>query len=157
MQLNNQKNIQFKELYKKDETAWILENVKLLRQGKLNEIDSENIATILEEEVISYRLEVKRKIRQIIQFLLQFQYQKKFRREKYWKKQMHLLRSDLEFDFENSQSLEDYAKDNLHTIYIRGKKLASTQMEIPVETIPDTCPFTFNEIMDENFFLKKDS
>ncbi len=155
MQLNTQNHTQFKELYKKDETAWILENVKLIRQGKLNEIDYENIATILEEEVISYRLEVKSKIRQIIQFLLQFQYCNKFRREKFWKKQLYHLRSDLEFDFENSQSLKDYAKDNLQAIYIRAKKLASIQLELPIETIPETCPFTFEQILNESFFQKK--
>ncbi len=73
------KTITLKELYTKDESLWIIENIQLLRNGRFSEADWEHIAEELEIMRKSQFREVFSRMIELFLHLLKWMTQKDYR------------------------------------------------------------------------------
>lgn len=145
------KTFSLKELYTEDESIWIFENVKLIREGKIDEVDWVNIAEELELMGKSQFREVYSRMKELMLHLLKWKYQKEFRSNS-WKYSIRNQRGDLQEIFNDSKNLKNYALENFERVYSDARKLTSDETGLPRNIFPIHPPFTLEEIMKEEFF-----
>lgn len=145
-----QETLNLKKLYEEDENLWLFENAKLLREGKLELVDIEHIAEFLEDMGRRDFREVFSRLKILIMHLLKWMFQKE-KRSNSWEVTIFNQRDELNFDFETSKNLENYAKANFEKIYRKSRQMASKETGLPLSTFPEEPPFTFEQVIDEDY------
>ncbi|MCB1159353.1 MAG: DUF29 domain-containing protein [Leptospiraceae bacterium] len=138
------------KLYEEDEHLWYFENAKLIREGKVDFLDFEHIAEVLEDMGKRDYREVFSRMKVLLVHLLKWIFQKEYR-SKSWNLTMIEQRDILNFEFQHSQNLEKYGKENFQEIYSKARKQASVETGLPIDTFPKEPPFTFNEVLNEDY------
>ncbi|KJU82600.1 protein containing DUF29 [Candidatus Magnetobacterium bavaricum] len=137
-------------LYEVDFYQWVFYNADLLRQGRFAEIDIENIVEELESMGKNNKRELLNRLMVLIKHLLKWQYQPK-RRSRSWSTTIDNQRSDVKRLLEDSPSL----KNNIETViakeFIEAKRKFEVETGINANTLPETCPYTFEQLMDYGF------
>ena len=90
--------------YETDFHAWAVQNARLLREGKLTQLDAEHIAEELEGMSASERRELLNRLQVLLLHLLKYQYQPE-RRGKSWLLTISHQRTAIERLLEQSPSL----------------------------------------------------
>lgn len=149
-QANRTEVLKGKSLYELDFYQWAIHNADLLRQGKLNEIDIDNIAEEIEDMGINKKHEIASRLMILIMHLLKWQYQSQ-RRSRSWKSTISTQRAELEIVFENSPSLKYGIEAVIVKSYKRAMILFEDQTGISKKTLPDVCPYTFEQLSNYDF------
>jgi hypothetical protein len=56
---------------------------------------------------------------------------------------------------DDSPSLRQYIRDEFSKVYARARKRASRETQKPLDVFPIECPFTIEQILDEDYLPKK--
>ncbi|MBF0537020.1 MAG: DUF29 domain-containing protein [Nitrospirae bacterium] len=144
-------NITARALYEVDFYQWAFHNADLLRQGRFTEIDLENIVEELEDMARSNKRELVNRLAVLIMYLLKFQYQAKRRRGS-WITTIGNQRTAIKLLLEDSPSL----MNNIDTVIAKGFTAAKRKFEketgISARELPETCLYTFEQLMDYGFW-----
>jgi len=137
--------------YEQDFHAWALENAKLIRQGRLSELDYEHIVEELESMGARDRRELLSRLHVLIMHLLKFQYQPELR-GKSWRLTIIHQRLAIERLLAQSPSLKRFLNEtSLSDIYRKALQEALIETELEAHLFPSECPFSFEQILDESF------
>lgn len=98
-----------------------------------------------ERRAINSRLEV------VIIHLLKCQYQQALKTRS-WPVTINEQRRKLHYAFETSPSLRRIAPKSLQQVYNRTRREAARQTGLQAVTFPDTCPYTVEQLFDDDFF-----
>ena len=126
-------------------------NATLLRQGRLAEIDADNIAEELEAMGKSEKRELVSRLSVLIANLLKWRHQA-VKRSKSWKNTLMTQRIDIEDLLDDSPTLSHGMDEKIRKAYRRAKLIAKNETGIDKKIFPDTCPFTPEQILDKEFF-----
>ncbi len=149
--LSEKTNPQLKDLYEADEHEWLWENVKLIDQGRVDEIDHEHIREFLEDMAKRDHREVYSRLKVLLMHLLKWKYQPN-KRTKSWKVTIRNQRDDLNFDFDESKTLKNYGLKQFDKTYKKARQLSSDETGLDMSVFPGKAPFSFHEIMNDDFF-----
>lgn len=138
-------------LYDRDFFEWTQENARLLEEGRLADADLAHIAEELEDMGKRDQRAVENRLEVLIRHLLKCQVQPE-KRSASWEVSIGTQRSRLNRIFQQSPSLERHGRNHLGEIYCAASKLAIKETQLPSEGFPATCPYDFEQIMDEEFF-----
>ncbi|KJU85015.1 protein containing DUF29 [Candidatus Magnetobacterium bavaricum] len=137
-------------LYEVDFYQWAFHNADLLRQGRFAETDLENIIEELEGMARRDKRELLSRLKVLIMHLLKWQYQPN-RRSESWCATIITQRQDIKSLLEDSPSL----KHNIDTVIAKGfiaaKQIFEVETKISAKKLPETCPYTFEQLMDYGF------
>jgi hypothetical protein len=136
--------------YEKDFYAWTLNNAKLLREGKLSEVDIEHIAEEIESMGKSEKRELVNRLAVLIAHLLKWQFQPT-RRSKSWTLTIKNQRIELNDLLEESPSLKKELEGKFTHAYERAVLMASEQTGIDEEDFPKRPPFNLKECLKMNY------
>ncbi|MCX7997803.1 MAG: DUF29 domain-containing protein [Leptospiraceae bacterium] len=145
-----QQTIDLKKLYEEDENLWLFENAKLLREGKLDQVDFEHIAEFLEDMGRRDFREVLSRLRVLIMHLLKWIFQKE-KRTRSWHATIVEQRKELNKIFRDSKNLKNHGKRNFHEEYLDARDIASAETGLPLSTFTEEPPFTFEQVIDEKY------
>lgn len=137
--------------YDGDFHAWALRNARLLRDGRLGELDVEHIAEELESMGASERRELLSCLQVLLVHLLKYRYQPE-RRSKSWLLTIIHQRTAIERLLEQSPSLRTLlVADTLANVY--GKAVRETVIETDLDrsVFPIDCPYRLEEILDDDW------
>ena len=137
--------------YEEDFYSWLCKNVELLRQGRLSEIDIENIAEELDGMSKSQQRELISRLKVLLVHLLKWQFQPDHRSGS-WKGSIVEQRQQIKKLFKISPSLKRYIDDNISESYTDAVEYASIETGIPESDFPQTCPYSFEQILDKIFY-----
>lgn len=140
----DQQQEELARLYEADETAWLEESCRLIRAGRLDALDYDNLASFLEDMAIRERREVKSRLRVLLAHLLKWQYQPR-KRTKSWS--TTIINQRFELNNELTASLRKYAEEVLPESYQSAVKLAAHQTDLPRTAFPADCPYSLDEIL----------
>jgi hypothetical protein len=140
--------------YEKDFYAWALHNAKLLRAGRLSEIDIENIAEEIESMGKRERRELINRFAILIAHLLNWEYQPA-RRSKSWECTIKEQRFELIDLLEESPSLKHEIEDQLSHAYKKALLIAEKETGFELKNVPKNCPFSLRQVLREDFFPKE--
>lgn len=137
--------------YEKDFTAWALHNAQLLKEGKLTEVDQINIAEELESMGKSQHLALINRLVKLLAHLLKWEYQPNNRTGS-WRGTITEQRRRIQQLLETSPSLKYRIEEKEKKAYVGAVKLAAAETGLPQYTFPKECPYTLNQILDDNFY-----
>jgi len=139
-----------KTLYDTDFVEWIEHTATLLRQGRFDELDLENVAEEIEclgrNERVAVKVQLRRMLRELVKQRIQPE-----RGGASWRVSIHDARAEIRSRFKHSPSLRRYAEENLQEIYASAVKDALFETgltERAGEAIPAECPYTLNDLLE---------
>ena len=142
-----------KELYEVDDYLWIQKTIKLLKEKKFNELDTENLIEELEDLGRERKNKVESLLRQIIIHLLLLEYwsQESQYNASHWKAE------NTEFRFQINgiltKNLQNFLVSRFELIYQNSLKYTKRKTEL--DTFPQKCPYSLEQLLDEDWFPKK--
>lgn len=137
-------------LYEINDHLWLEETIKLLEEKRFNELDLENLIEELKSLLRRDKSKVANLTEQIIRHLLLLQYWaiKSERNYNHWKTEIIGFRSQIKRDL--TTNLSNYLTENLESIYQDALRFVKQKTEHSVK-FPDTCPYTLEQILDQNY------
>ena len=137
-------------LYEHDVYGWVQEQVRLLRAGRLAEIDAENIA----EEILDVGRNEYDKLESaltvLLAHMLKWDHQAK-KRTRSWEATILEQRDRVETQLSDNPSLKSRRNEAVKTGYRRGRIRASGETNIDVDEFPEACPYDWDTIMNREF------
>jgi len=137
--------------YDNDFYAWTVYNAKLLREGKLSEIDIEHIAEEIESMGKSEKRELLNRLALLIAHLLKWKYQSA-RRSNSWKYTIKEQRLRLTRLLADSPSLKKELETKISDAYEDACYIALSETGLNEETFPVDCPFNLQNCLDQDYF-----
>jgi hypothetical protein len=137
--------------YDTDFHAWALRNARLLRDGRLGELDVEHIAEELESMGAGERRELLSRLQVLLVHLLKYRYQPE-RRGKSWLLTIIHQRTAIERLLEQSPSLRTLlVADTLAKIYSKAVRETVIETDLDRAVFPIDCPYRLEEILDDDW------
>ncbi|HEY7336729.1 MAG TPA: DUF29 domain-containing protein [Bryobacteraceae bacterium] len=137
------------ELYERDFFEWTQSNAALLRSGRFDQADIEHIAEEIEDMGKSERRALESRLEVLLQHLLKWQVQSGGRSQS-WRSTIKLQRREIFRLLSQMPSLKPKLKAALKDAYDSGMLRASAGTGLPESSFPGRCPFTLDQILDEN-------
>jgi hypothetical protein len=141
-------------LYETDFYAWTWEQVKLLKEGKLNQIDIVNLIEEIESLGKQERQELRKRLGILIGHLLKWEYQSN-KRSNSWKATIREQRRRIKEHLEDNPSLKSYLSEAIIYAYQDGVDLAIQETNLPDQTFPTENSYTIAQILDPNFLVNQ--
>ena len=140
--------------YGQDFFAWSFEQARALREHRTAALDWENLAEEIESLGKGDRREVRSRLNVILIHLLKWQVQTE-QRSGSWRATIRTQRRDLEVVLTDSPSLRPHVPAFVAEVYPRARLDAAEEMELvpsAARMLPEKCPFTVAQILDNEFF-----
>ncbi|CCQ63979.1 DUF29 domain-containing protein [Crocosphaera watsonii] len=137
-------------LYDTDYYLWLQQTAKSLASRDFTTLDLDNLLDEIESLGKREKKAIKSKLRIVILHLLKWNYQVN-KRSQSWIYSIAEHRQRLYDDFETSPSLKRYCQDIFLQVYQEGRKLAAKETGLSLNHFPETCPFSLENILDENW------
>ncbi|MCI4624954.1 MAG: DUF29 domain-containing protein [Candidatus Magnetoovum sp. WYHC-5] len=148
MQITNTTTEQ--SLYERDFYQWGLYNAELLKQGRLSEIDIENIAEELESMSRRDKRELASRLERLITHLLKWQYQQN-KRSTSWIKTINTQRREINRLLKDSPSLKYGIEVIVNEEFKNSSVSFQKETNISKNILPIECPYTFEQLSDYDF------
>lgn len=137
--------------YEDDVYLWAFQQADLLRLGRFGEADIPNIVEELESMGKRDRFKLEAAYRLIISHLLKWQFQPE-RRSRSWRVTITRERINARRFEKSSPSLKADAWEIVQDIYADAVSEAVADTELPRTTFPASCPFSLQQLRDDEFY-----
>lgn len=136
--------------YDEDFHAWAFAQADLVRERRFSELDLPNLVEELESMGNEVRFKLESSYRLLISHLLKHAYQPS-RRSRSWLLTITRERGNIERIEAKNPSLRSKAAEIVQEIYRYGRKEASVGTDLPLDAFPAECPFTLDQLRDDEF------
>jgi hypothetical protein len=143
-------------LYDDDFYAWANEQAALLRDGKLAQADLEHIAQEIESMGKTEKRELSSRLKILILHLLKWRFQP-LKRSASWNVSITVQRHELVDHLDDNPSLKPLIADMVARAYGDAVLRATLETSLPKSAFPDSCPWTFEEMIAEDFWPEEPS
>ncbi len=137
--------------YEQDFYSWLMYNAQLLKEKRFTELDIENIAEELESMGKRDKRELLSRLTVLLAHLLKWQFQP-VRRSKSWERTIDEQREQIYLILSDSPSLKYQLENEIAHAYNLAVKSAAKETGLKKTIFPETCPFAWEQILDENFY-----
>lgn len=139
------------DLYDRDIVLWSERTIELLRQGKFDELDMDNLIDEVGDLGKRERDRLISSIRLIMHHLLKWEYQPE-KRSRSWVQTIQRERVNVQDYLEETPSLvRSVNAAGIEKTYQTARRHAAIETELSLTTFPKSCPYQWSEILDENF------
>ena len=145
MQLSRQK---LSRLYLADETAWLDEMARLIKERQYDHLDYKNLREYLQDMAGRDRREVFHRLAILLAHRLKWDHQPSMRSSS-WEATILVQRHELQ-DLCESQTLRNYALELLPRAYGRAREQAAAETGLPDKRFPRECPYTLDDLLAES-------
>ena len=138
--------------YEKDVVAWANEQAALLRAGQFSALDIEHIAEEIEDVGKSEQRELATRMAVLLAHLLKWQCQPE-RRGASWQTTLRIQRAAIVRRLDKTPSLKPMLSDGdwISDMWGDARQQAATEMQIGVALLPESCPWSMAQVLDEGF------
>lgn len=137
--------------YEADYARWCAEQGALLREGRLSDLDRENLAEEIESLGRSDQREIASRLGTLLQHLLKWEFQPE-KRKTGWLATIHEQRFRIENLLDASPSLKAYPGKQLGREFRIAKLKAADGTGLMERDFPVDCPYSVKEVLDHDFF-----
>jgi hypothetical protein len=137
--------------YEEDFYGWAMKNASLLKQGKFNEADIENIIEEIESMGRSEKSQLMNRFSVLIAHLLKWQFQPDFRGRS-WHGTIKEQRKRAKMLLKENPSLKSKLSDTFADAYELAIDQIEKETPIDLKILPLECPYTIEQALDDNFF-----
>ncbi|MGU3538934.1 DUF29 domain-containing protein [Methylobacterium sp. A54F] len=136
--------------YADDVYTWVQEQVALLRAGRVDALDLDNIAEELSDVGLSEYYRLRSAIEIVLLHMLKWDHQPE-RRGRSWALSIAEHRERALMQLEKSPGLKSSLAEVQRQAFRLGRIGAARQMKRSVKTLPDACPYSWDEILNRPF------
>jgi hypothetical protein len=136
--------------YDEDFVLWCERQAALVRAGRFDLVDQENVAEEIESLGRSDRRQLQRRLEVLIMHLLKWRFQPTHRSRR-WQLTLVDQRSRIERLLRESPSLRRDLGRLLDEAYAGARRMASAETGLALRTFPRACPYTVEQILDPDF------
>ncbi|MCC5640294.1 DUF29 domain-containing protein [Nostoc sp. CHAB 5844] len=142
-----------KTLYEQDFYLWIQTTVKLLQEGKLEQLDIENLIEEIDSMGRSEKKELRTRLIILIEHLLKLEYwtEEKECNARGWRNTIVEQRRQIIYLLEDSPSLKSVLNDVFLDCYTDARNDTIRKYQLPSELFPQESPFSVVQILDADF------
>ena len=137
-------------LYERDFCLWVEEQARLLREGRLEQLDVVNLIDEIEDLSITRKHAVTSNLVAVLKHLLTHQYQPR-RRSRSWLASIAEHRRRLRSELATSPGLRPYARDQFEECYQDGRHQASIETGLAPDALPSAPPYSLEQALDPEF------
>jgi hypothetical protein len=132
---------------------WIQTTVKLLSEGKLEELDIENLIEEIDSMGRREKKELKTRLIVLIEHLLKLQYwtKEKNYNARGWRNTVVEQRRQIAYSLADSPSLKSILNDVFLECYQDARNDTLRKYQLPSELFPEDSPFSLLEVLDADF------
>lgn len=138
-------------LYDRDFYAWANQQAALLREGRLDQADIENIAEEIESMGRSEKRELVSRLSVLLLHLLKWRFQPALRGTS-WRLTIEEQRASLRDHLADNPSLQSQIPDANRSAYRSARNHAAIETGLARSLFPDACPFPFEDAMNDDFW-----
>ena len=132
--------------YDQDAYAWALEQAKLLRAGKLEQLDVEHIAEEIESMGKSERRALVSQLARLLMHLLKWEFQPE-RRSRSWRLTIQDAQAKTDRLLRDNPSLKGMLPELMGEAYEDARRAAAIETDLEPDTFPTDCLYAFDEVM----------
>jgi hypothetical protein len=147
----NKIDLQHLASYDEDFALWSAEQAALLRAGKLDRVDLENVAEEIASVGNSEEYQIDSRMEVLIAHLLKWQFQPE-KRSNSWKASIVEQRVRIARVLKRSPSLKSYPVGSVEGSFRIGVAEAIRETGLPETVFPTVCPYSADQILDETFY-----
>lgn len=136
--------------YETDYALWCAEQGLLLRAGRFDALDRENLAEEIESLGRSDKREVKSRFEVLLRHLLKWEFQPE-KRKQGWYATIVEQRTQLQLLLEDSPSLRALPAEQLPAMYDLARKNAAAETGLHLSTFPELCAYSTHEALTLGF------
>lgn len=140
-----------KSTYEKDFYAWTAANALLMKEGKMDELDIENLIEEIESMGRSEKWELINRLAVLISHLLKWQHQTSLRGRS-WELTIKEQRRRIDYHLKENPSLKGKMDEFLKESYQLALIKAEKETGLNESTFPQECPYDFQKIIDDEFY-----
>jgi hypothetical protein len=137
-------------LYERDFYQWTMEQSRLLALGKLDGLDLVNLVEEIESLGKQQKQELRNRLGLLIGHLLKWQYQPE-KRSKSWRSTIREQRREAKLIIEENPSLKSYLEEAIRLGTSQGLDLVVRETPLDYQDLPEECPYSVEQIFDNNF------
>lgn len=137
-------------LYDRDYYLWLQDTAKLLKEGRLSEIDTVNLLEEIEDMGKSEQRAIESNLVVVLLHLLKYKYQP-HKKSNSWKSSIREHRRRIRRAFKTSPSLKNYLRSVFDECYRDATEQAADETGLALDTFPLECPFTISEVLDRDY------
>lgn len=138
------------DLYEQDFYLWIQTTAELLKQGRLTELDLENLIDEIETMGRSEKKALRSNLEVVLMHLLKYKYQAE-KRSGSWRATIREHRKRIRQALEESPSLKPYFDEVFGLCYDDARLLVADETELHLATFPEESPFTPEQALNPDF------
>jgi len=141
-------------LYERDYYAWLQEQVRALRDRRIEEVDWDNLAEEIESLGNSEQRAIESQLARLAEQLLKLQYTHGLSRDynaRGWRLSIRGARFAINKLLKVSPSLRPKLPEMLPDVYYAGRLRALRDPELSEDEIPELSPWTVEQVMDDDF------
>jgi hypothetical protein len=139
-----------KSLYERDFCSWVEVQARLLKDGRLEQLDVVNLIDEIEDLGIHETKAVASNLVVVLKHLLEYQF-RSHRRSRSWLSSIAEHRRRLRNDLATSPSLRGYARAQFEECYRDGRRQALIKTGLAPDTMASVPPYTLEETLDPDF------
>lgn len=136
--------------YERDFYAWTQEQARVLRKLQPEGIDWQNATEEIDSLGRSNKAEIRSRLHVLLMHLLKWELQPS-KRKWGWLTTVRDQRIWIEGILEGSPSLRSFPGEVLGQKYTQARRDASEETGLELATIPSTCPYSSQQILDQTF------
>jgi hypothetical protein len=140
--------MQTQTLYEQDFYAWTVQQTELLRAGRWESLDVENLIEEMEALGRQERRELKNRLGILLGHLLKWRYQPDARSKSWWATIFEQRQEILQLLKENP-SLKPYLPEAIALAHPQGLAIVIRETPLTLKQLPESCPFSMFEILEE--------
>ena len=137
-------------LYDSDFCEWTQRTAQLLRQRRFKDLDVEHVAEEIEDMGKRDLRELCSRLEVLLAHLLKWKFQPR-RRSRSWRATIRAQRVDIQKLLRHSPSLRQRLSTEQRESYRVAVGLATDATGVKRDRFPASCPFSIEEILDEEF------
>ena len=133
--------------YQDDVYTWVAEQTALLRAGRLREVDALNVAEELSDVGNEIRSSLESAIAVLTMHLLKWDHQARLR-SRSWELTITEQRRRIKRILKRNPGLKSVLAEGIEEGYADGRGRALMETKLARNALPETCPYSFDEMMD---------
>ena len=138
------------ETYYKDLYLWGIEQIKLLKEKRFDELDIEHLIEEMEDMGRSQQHAIYSHQVNLIMHLLKWQYQSSIQSNS-WRASIRNARIAMAKLIKENPSLKNSPTNNLVEIYLDARELAADETGLALKLFPVNCPYTLEQILNKDW------
>jgi hypothetical protein len=136
--------------YEDDLYTWVSEQVDLLRAGRLDQIDAENVAEELSDVGAEQYDKLESALEVLLMHMLKWDHQAE-RRNRSWRLTIQEQRLRAAKQLRKNPGLKSRLAEAVEDGFRLGRVRAAREMKVEVEALPASCPYDWDAIMHREF------